>query len=448
MREVVRIALPAIVTQLSVTLMWIADTFFVGRLGSAEQGAVGFAGAVVWTLCSFVAGTLTAVQIFVAQHVGAGSGRQAGGVTWQGIAVAGMAAIPVFAIGLAGESFLSAFHIHPALFPHAVTYFRIRLLGAGANFLTFACDGYLRGIGDTRTPMLITLAANIVNIVLDYLLIFGHAGFPRMGVAGAAWATVASSALQGLVMLVIFIRRGRREGHLPERVVKPAAREIVRLLRVGTPVGMQWVLDMGSWTAFTTLVAGLGEVQAAANQVAISILHVSFMPGYGISIAATTLVGQYLGAGNPKAAIRSAHHALQLAVVFMGVMGAGFLVGRGALIRSFNPDPAVIAVGGQLLVIAAVFQVFDAVNLVLSGVLRGAGDTRFPMLVTIVMAWFVFLPAAWFMTIHLGWGVVGGWVAVIFWAAGLALLLGWRFQRRKWLGMLLVERPVATAGIE
>jgi MATE family multidrug resistance protein len=292
------------------------------------------------------------------------------------------------------------------------------------------------------------LGANLANIVLDYLLIFGHFGFPRLGVAGAAWATVASSVLHGLIMLAIFLRRGRRAGHLPEVVVKPVLRDMIRLLRVGTPVGMQWVLDMGSWTAFTTIVAGLGEVQAAANQVAISILHISFMPGYGISIAATTLVGQYLGAGNPRAAVRSAHHALRLAVVFMGAMGAGFLLGRGALIRSFNPDPAVIAVGAQLLVIAAVFQVFDAVNLVLSGVLRGAGDTRFPMLVTIVMAWLVFLPSAWFMTIRLGWGVLGGWVAVIFWSVGLALLLGWRFRRRRWLTMLLVERPVTAAVAE
>lgn len=447
MSEVLRIALPAIVSQLSVTLMWIADTFFVGRLGTAEQGAVGFAGAVAWTLCSVVAGTLTAVQIFVAQHVGAGSGAKAGRVTWQGIAIAGIAAVPVLVIGLAGESILGAFHIHPTLLPHAVTYFRIRLLGAGATFVALACENYLRGIGDTRTPMVIALLANLTNIVFDYLLIFGHAGFPRMGVAGAAWATVGSCVLQAVILFWIFLRRGRKEGHLPERVVRPSAPEMLRLLRVGVPVGLQWVLDMGSWTAFTTIIAGLGEVQAAANQVAVSILHLSFMPGYGISVAATTLVGQYLGSGNPRAAIRSAHHAMGLAVIFMGAMGVAFLFGRGILVRAFNPDPAVIQVGERLLLIAAIFQVFDAVNLALSGVLRGAGDTRFPMLATIVMAWLVFLPTAWFLSVRLGFGVVGGWAAIILWTLGLALVLGWRFQQRKWLHMLLVQRATGPAPV-
>ncbi|HWN80894.1 MAG TPA: MATE family efflux transporter, partial [Candidatus Udaeobacter sp.] len=300
-------------------------------------------------------------------------------------------------------------------------------------------------IGDTRTPMVVALLANLSNVVFDYLLIFGHAGFPRMGVAGAAWATVGSCAFQAAILFWIFLRRGRKEGHLPERVVGPSAAEMLRLLRVGVPVGVQWVLDMGSWTAFTTIVAGLGEVQAAANQVAVSILHLSFMPGYGISVAATTLVGQYLGAGNPRAAIRSAHHALRLGVIFMCTMGAAFCLLRGTLVRAFNADPAVIAVGERLLVIAAIFQVFDAMNLVLSGVLRGAGDTRFPMLATIVMAWIVFLPLAWFLSVPLGFGVVGGWAAIIAWTLGLALVLGWRFRQRKWLSMLLVKRATIPA---
>jgi MATE family multidrug resistance protein len=128
-------------------------------------------------------------------------------------------------------------------------------------------------------------------------------------------------------------------------------------------------------------------------------------------------------------------------------MGVAFLFGRGILVRAFNPDPAVIQVGERLLLIAAIFQVFDAVNLALSGVLRGAGDTRFPMLATIVMAWLVFLPTAWFLSVRLGFGVVGGWAAIILWTLGLALVLGWRFQQRKWLHMLLVQRATGPAPV-
>ena len=448
--EVIRIAAPAVLSMLSVTLMWVSDTFFVGQLGTAEQGAVGFAGVVAWTFASFVNGILTAVQIFVAQHIGARSEHGAGEMTWQGIAVAMIAAVPLFGVGLASEPILAALRIDPALLPHAVEYFRIRLMGSGAVLVAFACEGYLRGIGDTRTPMLVTFLANGVNILLDYALIFGHFGLPRMGVAGAAWGTVAATILQAVILFVIFERRALRLGHLARAVVRPMPRLIAKLLRVGSPVGVQWVLDMGSWSAFTVLVARIGEVQAAAHQVATAIIHVSFMPGYGISVAATTLVGQYLGAGDRAAAWRGAMNSLRLGVGFMGLMGLGFLVGRGALVRFFNADPAVVEVGGKLMAIAAVFQMLDAVNLILSGVLRGAGDTRFPMIVTIVMSWVIFLPLAWLMSVHWERGVVGGWTAIIVWTAGLAAVLGWRVARRRWLDMLLVERraPAVALGEE
>jgi MATE family multidrug resistance protein len=437
-REVAALAAPAVVSLLSVTLMWTADTFFVGRVGTAEQGGVGFAGTVAWTILVFFVGVLNAVQIFVAQHVGARSLRGAGEMTWQGIYLGLAAAVPVMGLSFLAERLVTALRVDPAVAPHAAVYLQIRLLGAAGVFLANACENYLRGVGDTRSPMYVTFAANALNIVLDYLFIFGHYGCPRLGVAGAAWATIASGLLQGVALFVLFERRARREGHLA-RAIEPLRRgSFLRLLRVGTPVGLQWLLDMGSWTVFTLVVAQLGAVQAAAHQVAISVLHFSFMPGYAISIAATTLVGQYLGAGDRESALRAAQSALRLALSFMGAMGVVFLFFRHTFIAAFNPDPAVVALGATLLLFAALFQVFDATNMVLSGVLRGAGDTRYPMAATIVLSWALFVPLVWLFSLRLGYGAAGGWFAAVIWLAGLALVLRHRYVRRGWLERELV----------
>jgi len=447
MGEVAALAGPAVLSMLSVTLMWTSDTFFVGRLGTAEQGAVGFSGAVAWTFCSLIAGTLSAVQIFVAQHVGAGSRKGAGQMTWQGMYVGLLAAVPIAIIASFAVPIFNALNVAPELLEPSVAYFRIRLLGAAGVFLTFALEGYLRGVGDTRTPMVVTFVANGLNILLDYLLIFGHYGWPRLEVAGAAIGTIVAGFVQAAILFVIAERRALREGHLTRPVLAPQRRQLLRLVRVGLPVGVQWVLEMGSWTVFTTLVAQISEVQAAAHQVAVAIVHISFMPGYGISIAATTLVGQYLGAGDRESALRSARNALRLAMIFMTAMGVGFLVARRELIEIFNQDPAVVAVGARLLVFAALFQIFDAMNMVLSGVLRGAGDTRFPMITAILMAWAVFVPLVWLLCVRLDQGAAGGWFAALIWIAGLALVLRHRFVRGRWMEKLLVERTNERADI-
>ncbi len=438
--EVAVLAGPAVISMLSATMMWTVDTFFVGRLGSAEQGAVGFAGVLTWTICVFFVGVLNAVQVFVAQHVGARQPRGAGEVTWQGIYLGLAAALPIAALSLAAGPIVTSLGVDRTIAPHAEVYLRIRLLGAGGIFLSNASEGYLRGVGDTRTPMVVTIIANSINILLDYGLIFGHFGLPALGLAGAAWATVAAGILQGLTLFICFERRALRDGHLA-RPIAPAARApFLRLLRVGLPIGVQWVLDMGSWTVFTLLIARIDAVQAAAHQVATTIIHFSFMPGYGVSVAATTLVGQYLGAGDRQSALRTARSALRLALSFMGAMGIVFLFWRHALIGIFNPDPAVIELGGLLLIFAALFQIFDATNMVLSGVLRGAGDTRFPMVATTVMSWAVFVPLVWLFAVHLGYGAAGGWFSAVIWLGGLALVLRQRFVGRKWMERVLVTQ--------
>lgn len=443
-REVIQLAYPAVLTMLSWTAMWTVDTIFVGRVGTAEQGAVGLAGALTWTAVCVVNGTMTAVQIFVAQHCGAGQRHRCGEILWQGIYLALLAAVPAIILGLYSDRLVGLLKISLDLRGFTADYLKIRLVGAVFHFLFRNMELFLQGTGDTRTPLKVSIVANGCNVLLDYLLIFGKFGFPEMGVRGAALATVIATAVQsGIYAYLLFGRSGWRM-YFPRRVSPLVPRRFFKLVRVGGPVGVQWLLDMSTWTIFTTFVARLGEVEAAAHQIAITILHVSFMPGYGISIATTTLVGQFIGAGDAESAKRAAYNSLRIVVLFMGTMGVMFFLFRSQLIRVFNPDPEVIAVGATLLIYAAVFQVFDGTAMVGTGVLRGSGDTRWPSLVSIGIAWGVFVPLVYLMIIRLDLGVTGGWLAASIWIGTLGLAMFGGVCKRRWTERKLLSSELET----
>jgi len=441
--QVVDLAYPVVLSMLSWTVMWTVDTMFVGRLGTAEQGAVGFAGALVWTMMTLITGTMIGVQIFAAQYYGSGRYRRCGDVCWDGIYLALLAALPAVALGIWGGGLVRVFRVAPELEPHAYVYFRIRMLGGVFVFLTFASEGLFRGVGDTKTPMKISVFVSVLNILLDYVLIFGKLGFPKMGVAGAALATVVAMGTQCTICLFILMTRPKfrdRFATLPVRRFSPGG--LWRLLRVGGPVGVQWVLDMGSWTLFTALIARLGAVPAAANQIAITLLHVSFMPGHAISTAATTLVGQYLGAFDSPSARKSGANALRIAMAFMGLMGLVFFLFRRPLVRAFNPDLAVIDIGADLLIFAAIFQIFDAMSMVAAGILRGSGDTRGPATIQISLSWLFFIPLAYVATTRTGHGARGGWFAASAYILLLGLVLFARYRRTGWAERIpFTEKP-------
>ncbi len=428
---------------LSWTAMWTVDTIFVGRVGTAEQGAVGLAGTLIWTAMCIFTGTITAVQIFVAQYRGAGREDRCGEILWQGIYLGLIASVPMGVLGLLSERVVRLLDVSPDLIPFAASYMKIRLLGAVFTFLFRAMEVFLQGTGDTRTPLKVGVLCNVCNVALDYVLIFGKAGFPEMGVRGAALATVIATAIQAGVYSYLLIGREGRRMYFARKISPFVPRRFFKLIRMGGPIGVQWLLDMGTWTIFTTAVARLGEVQAAAHQVALTILHISFMPGYGVSIATTTLVGQYLGAGDRAAAKRSAYNSLKIVVGFMGTMGLLFYIFRTELIRIFNPDPQVVAVGATLLIYAAVFQIFDGTGMVSAGILRGAGDTRWPSAVSIGVAWGVFVPMIYLMIVRLKLGVTGGWQAAAIWIIVLGIVLYAGVRKRGW-----EERRTLSAGAE
>ena len=430
--EVAVLAYPAVLQTLSDTLMQVVDAAIVGRLGVTELGAVGFGGIWVWTMLVAFVGAATGVQTFVSQAFGAGEHKQCGRWVWQALYTLVPASVLwIVAIELAFGPLVRLLGPSPELQAFATSYAHRRLLGGPAIVAAVVLTSFFRGLGDTRTPLVATVLANLLNAVACYGLVFGRFGLPAWGVAGAGVATALSNWTYTTIMLCALLRR-RMIATYATRPVRPDSASMWRFARTSIPVGGQWVLDMISFALFSTIIARMGDVQMAASQAMIQLLSVSFMQAFGISIASGALVGRYVGARDLTSAERSHHSAMKLGLALATAVAVLFLTVPDALLGIFTTDPAVIALGRPLLALGALFQLLDAVGIIASGSLRGAGDTRFPFVVQATLAWIVRLPLVYTFAVVLARGVTGAWFGELLYVTVLGSAWLLRFRSGVW----------------
>lgn len=432
LREVATLALPVILTNLSATLMMTTDAAMVGRLGAAELGAVGYGGIWYWTVLSLFSGAATGVQTFVSQAHGSGDARACGGWAWQGLyAVVPLAAVGIAAFALGFGPLLAVLAPAPGLAPLATAFVHARAFGVIGLIAAMVLSGFFRGFGDTRTPLYGMVIGNAVNLALNYGLIFGHFGLPAWGVAGSGTGTAVAEWVYAAFLFVAF-RRHAVDQRFRTAPVAPDWVAIRRFLRTSLPIGGQWVLDMLAFASFSTLVARMGTAQMAASQSLLNLMHLSFMQVVGVSIAVSTLVGRYVGAGDLAAAARSHDTGVRLGVVLSIAAGLVFLSAPELCLRIFTDDTDVLALGSPLLAVGAAFQVADAIGVLSGGALRGAGDTRWPLIVQTALAWGFFLPAAYVGAIVLDGGLTGAWLGGVAYVAVLGFVLRRRFRSGAW----------------
>jgi MATE family multidrug resistance protein len=433
LREVLSMALPMIVAMASSTMMHFVDSWMVSRVGTEEIAAVAPAGAWVFILISFLIGVLSCTSTFVGQSFGAGHYRDCARYAWQGVYISLVAGGLATLLWPAAPALFAAVGHGAQVQEREVIYFQIRLFSISGLTMSVALGSFFQAVSRPRIPMVVVILANLINGGLDYILIFGKLGFEPMGIRGAAIATVIASSLQGLTMLLVFVAPpfNKRFGSLV------AARwdwhRMKQLFNIGWAAGVNFSLDVASWSVFTNFLVGrLGKVPLAASNIAAQIMHLSFMPTVGLSMAITALVGQWIGRKEVAAAKRRTYIALRLAMAYMFTMGVLFFVFRRQLISFFRNDPEVVAIGSKVLIVAAVFQIFDAISIVTSGALKGAGDTRWVAMFTVSYAWLVFLPMSYLMAFRLDFGAVGAWTGVALYIFCLSMTLLWRFHSERW----------------
>jgi putative MATE family efflux protein len=316
-----------------------------------------------------------------------------------------------------------------------ILYLQISAIGLPLLVGMFTGSAVLRGSGDTRTPMLVTLGINVINAAAAYVLIYGFGPVPALGVAGSAWAATVARLVGCGLLVSIFLRPNH-----PLTVREPGGWRldgslVRRMLNVGLPTaGEQFMLSFGI-TLYGLIVISLGTTVYAAQRASINIVQMAFLPGFGFAMAATTLVGQAMGAGRVALAEAGTWLATRYCMVLMGSVGLVFGLFGAPLMHLFSDDPAVIQMGGEALFIAAWNQPFMAVAQVLAGGLRGAGDTRYPLISTMLGVWLVRLPLGWLLGVAFGWGLSGIYLAYVFDTFLRAGMNFWRWRRGKWRTM-------------
>lgn len=427
-RKVMLLAWPAIVENLLHTMVGIVDTAMVGRLGSASLAAVGLANQIFNVSLTVFAALATGSTAIVARHIGAGEPGKAGEVARQslilGVFVSGsvMVTLLLTARGLLGLLFGRS---DALVLDMSASYVRIIAFVLILNYFLIVINAILRGAGDTKTPMRITGLVNIINILGNAIFIYGVGPIPALGVAGAAIGTAVAQGCGGILALSVLLRNPVLRVRLTDSF-KPDLAIIKRIANIGVPAGIeQGVMRIGQ-LVYTMIVSSLGTVAYAAHQVALNAESLSFMPGAGFATASTTLVGQNLGAERPDDAEAAAKITRQLGVLIMSIMGLIFFIMPEPLVSIFSTDPEVIALASVCLRLVAIAQPPLAVWMILAGGLRGAGDTRAIMKIVAIGFLFVRVGLAYLLVIHLGYGLVGAWVAMV---ADL-FLRGYLIQRR------------------
>lgn len=413
LRPLLRLAGPVVVSELGWMAMGLVDTAMVGRVSAEAIGAVSVGSHTYFVAAMFGMGVLLGLDPLVSQAWGAGRKDEAHRGLVQGVMLAVAIGAALMALLWWGNRHLAGLGIDPKVLPDAMAYMDVVTWGLIPLLLFAAVRRYLQGMGIVRPVMVVVLAANVVNVFANWILIFGNLGAPAMGAVGSAWATTVSRVFM-IVCLAAFtwwLARSDDSGLL--RVSwRPDLRLLRYVVRLGTPAAMQLTLEGGVFTAATLLAARLDPTALAAHQIALGAAAFAFMVPLAMSSAGAVRVGQSLGAGDPDGARAAGWTALIVGGTFMSLSATSFLLFPRLIFSVFTDEIAVVAVGVGLLRIAAAFQLFDGVQVVATGVLRGSGDTRTSMLTSVVAYWVIGLPLAWFMCFTLDFGVDGLWMGL------------------------------------
>jgi MATE family multidrug resistance protein len=415
------LALPVALGELAWMAMGVADAVMVGRVSPEALGALSVGRSVFILVAVFGIGLLLGLDTVVSQSFGAGDLTGCVRSMVQGAYLSLALVLPLGAAYLGSLALLPRIGIEPAVLGATVPYMKAIGWSLFPLLLYTTFRRYLQAINLVRPVMIALVTANLVNVAGNWILIYGRLGAPPLGAAGAGWATCLSIGYMALFLWVAVVLHGRENpASAPRRLAIDPAR-LHALVRLGLPAAVHVTLEVGVFTLVTVLAGRLDAASLAAHQVALTVASVTFMVPLGISSAGAVRVGQAVGRGDPRAAARAGWTAMLLATAFMAVAALALVAVPRPIMRLFSDDVRVIEAGRTLLLVAAMFQLFDGLQVAATGALRGLGDTRNPMLWNLVGYWVFGLPVGYGLCFHLGMGVLGLWLGL---CLGLVLVAG------------------------
>ena len=447
-KYMLKLAAPMVVTTISFTVMQFVDRFMVSRLGTEALAAILPAGIISFVPASFVVGAMTSVNTFVSQSLGRGQKRDCSNYCWQAIYMGLAFFLVVVAIMWSAAPWIFRAFSHPEEVVNLeVIYLRIMLYVQFLAVFIWASSQFFMGVHRPVITMYAALAGQVVNIAANYILIFGKFGFPAMGIAGAGWGTFIGVAVDAGIKMAMFLSSDINSKFASRGTINIDLPKMIDLLKVGFPAGFGFMVNMAAWGIILFgLVGRFGKEALAATSAVFACLSISFMPVVGLGKALTAAVGKSIGKGRKDMAIKQTSLCLRVALVYMGLVGLCFLTFRSNLMTLWSSDDKVINIGINIFILAAIFQVFDAVLLTYNDALRGAGDTLWLAAIeasgaAIIMGLGGFCMLKFFPQL----GALGPWIAATVKIIVVAFANRWRFKSNRWMQIdLFKRRPVGV----
>ena len=447
LKYMLRLAAPMVVTTLSFTIMQFVDRIMVSRLGTDALAAILPAGFASFLPSGFAMGAMASLNTFVSQSLGRGDKKDCSSYFWQVIWMGTAYFLVALAVMWPTAPWIFRFMGQPeGIIDMEVIYLRIMLYAHVLAVVNWSGNQFFMGIHRPVITMIASLCGQVVNVIVNYLLIFGKFGFPRMEIAGAGWGTFIGITVASAVNMAAFLSAGMNRDFGSRRSLRVNFGKVCSLLKVGLPAGFGLMLDVAFWGMILFWLIGRhGTEVLAATSAVLSYGSLAVMPVVGIGTALSAAVGKAIGEGRKDLVAKQTSVCLRIGLAYMGVVGLCFLVFRSGLMRFWSDDPRVIEAGVDILVCAAFYQVFQAVRTIYAGSLRGAGDTLWLGVVSSIGAAFILGLGGWLVTELLPWtSYMGPWTAAAVSIAAVGLANGWRFKSNRWMKIDLFKRlPLA-----
>jgi MATE family multidrug resistance protein len=426
-----RLAYPVIIGQLGIILMGVVDSIMVGHLGSIPLAAASLGNSLIFLILIIGIGSSIVVSPLVAILVGGKRFSECGVYFRQSLLVNIVLSLLMVGIILVGVNFIKFLEQPPAVSKLAIVYMTIVGFSAIPLMLFQTYKQFIEGLSIMKPAMIISLLANIINAIANWVLIFGKFGFPELGLAGAAWATLLSRVFMVIVIMIYVMRNNKFKQYDVTFHFRGINIPVIKkLLSLGLPSGFQYFFEVGAFTFAVIMIGWIGANELAAHQIAINLASISFMAALGISQAASIRVGNAMGEQNILNVRKAGFIAIALGAGIMSLSGLTFILLNNFLPTLYINDEAVISIASRLLIIAALFQLSDGTQAVGIGVLRGLTDVKGPTIITFIAYWIISLPVAYFLAFNFKLGVDGVWIGLLIGLTVSAILLTLRFNHK------------------
>ncbi len=451
--NVVRLATPVVLSNISRTMMSFVDVMMVGHLGSKALAATGMGSMVVWTIISFSIGLRTATQTVSSRRLGQLKLEDCGTALRNGVFLSFCYGIPISLLGYLSSDKLSQFLLNDtSVATLATDYISVGFLGVLFSSICFVFQGFYTGVEKTKIHMKVTITANLLNVYLNAGFIYGSEGvqtffndaqlpllgwlwgvfnFPILGVKGAALATVLASVfMMVFYFIMLFDKQIKNVFHV--FYLKLDQKTLIKQVKLAVPQGAQEIFTMSGYVLLYKIVGIIGIIELAATEIVFTILQTSFMPAAGIGQACATLVGKHMGEKKIKKAEISIHESTRLSLFVMGSVGAVFILIPETIITLFTNEKEVIYFGVVALRIAGFLQIIDAIGMTLWFALSGAGNTLYPSVVESFLVWLYFLPGSYYFGVILNYGFIAPWLFFGSYLLFFAVAMVWKIKQGDW----------------